>query len=68
LEGEGSSDFVRRHVAPNVQRPTRLRKVTARRAANLAFSIQNGGCRISFCHWTFSVRCWMFGVSVLISG
>ena len=24
-------------------------------------------CRISFCHWTFSVRCWMFGVSVLIS-
>jgi hypothetical protein len=23
--------------------------------------------RISFCHWTFSVRCWMFGVSVLIS-
>jgi hypothetical protein len=24
-------------------------------------------CRISFCYWTFNVRCWMFGVSVLIS-
>jgi hypothetical protein len=23
--------------------------------------------RMSFCHWTLAVRCWMFGVSVLIS-
>jgi hypothetical protein len=43
-------------VAANVQRPT----------SNVQHSIQNCDAE-SFCHWTFSVRCWMFGVSVLIS-
>src|SRR5262245_20085647 len=42
-------------VAPNVQCPT----------SNVQHSIQN--CDLeSFCHRTFTVRCWMFGVSVLI--
>src|SRR5262249_13642003 len=57
FEGEGSSDFIRRH--DRGKRPT----------SNIQRPILKFGTAVpeSFCHWTFTVRCWMFGVSVLIS-
>ena len=57
FEGEGSSDFVPRHG-----RGKRPMSIVQRPILNSELR-----CRISFCHWTFNVRCWMFGVSVLIS-
>src|SRR5262245_46660330 len=65
FEGKGSGDFVPRHGPANVQCPTRLRKAMAWQASNIQQSIQD--CVAPRRHWTFSVGCWMFGVSVLMT-